>query len=199
MPNMDALPGWVSIFLLFLLGTGFVKIFTVLTALRLGLGLQGSSFGVVTLPLALALTCLLLGANPIVEKLFSLKGETAQDAVIVDQALTPFVEKHTDASVKDRLVKVVSRVQTQQDPQPTSAFGLRYSAFLVTEIREAFQLAVVILVPFLVVDLFIAHVLTLLGVVQISTQAIAIPIKLLIFLMVDGWTLIVEKVLMAYG
>jgi flagellar biosynthesis protein FliP len=196
---MDALPAWVSIFLLFLIGTGFVKIFTVLTALRLGLGLNGTSFGIVTLPLALALTCLLLGGNPVVDKLFSLKSERPHDASAVDQALGPFVDKHTDAEIKARLVKVMAQVQPPQGVQPAPGLGLRYSAFLVTEIREAFQLAVVILVPFLVVDLFIAHLLTLLGVVQISAQAVAIPIKILIFLMVDGWTLIVEKVLLAYG
>jgi flagellar biosynthetic protein FliP len=68
-------------------------------------------------------------------------------------------------------------------------------AFLLSELRLAFKIGLTILLPFLVIDLVAATILTSLGMVMVPPQVIALPIKLLVFVMIDGWRLVVESLL----
>lgn len=72
-------------------------------------------------------------------------------------------------------------------------------AFVTTELREAFAIAVLIFVPFLVIDLVVGLGLAALGLVSTSPQAIALPLKLLLFVSVDGWRLLIEGLLRGYA
>ncbi|HTR55040.1 MAG TPA: flagellar type III secretion system pore protein FliP, partial [Kofleriaceae bacterium] len=72
-------------------------------------------------------------------------------------------------------------------------------AFVTTELREAFAIAVVIFVPFLVIDLVVALSLAALGLQTTSPQVVALPFKLLLFVAVDGWRLLVEALLRGYA
>lgn len=68
-------------------------------------------------------------------------------------------------------------------------------AFIVSELRTAFQIGLTILLPFLVIDLVAATILTSLGMVMVPPQTVALPIKLLVFVLIDGWHLIVQSLL----
>jgi flagellar biosynthesis protein FliP len=68
-------------------------------------------------------------------------------------------------------------------------------AFLVSELRLAFKIGLTILLPFLVIDLVAATILTSMGMVMVPPQVVALPIKLLVFVMIDGWHLIVQSLL----
>jgi len=72
-------------------------------------------------------------------------------------------------------------------------------AFVTTELREAFAIAVLIFVPFLVIDLVVGLGLAALGLVSTSPQAIALPLKLLLFVSVDGWRLLIDGLLRGYA
>jgi type III secretion protein R len=72
-------------------------------------------------------------------------------------------------------------------------------AFIVTELGEAFQLGFLIYLPFLVVDLVIANVLTALGLTSLSPTQISLPFKLLLFVMVDGWYLLARALVLGYA
>jgi flagellar biosynthetic protein FliP len=68
-------------------------------------------------------------------------------------------------------------------------------AFLLSELRLAFKIGLTILLPFLVIDLVAATILTSLGMVMVPPQVVALPIKLLVFVMIDGWHLVVQSLL----
>ena len=72
-------------------------------------------------------------------------------------------------------------------------------AFLTTELREAFAIAVLIFLPFLAIDLIVGLGLAALGLQATSPQSVALPLKLLLFVAVDGWRLLVESLLRGYA
>lgn len=88
-------------------------------------------------------------------------------------------------------------------PRPTSAdlvpLRVAIPAFIISELRTAFEIGLTILLPFLVIDLIAAAVLTSLGMVMVPPAVVALPIKLLVFVMIDGWHLIVESLLRGAG
>jgi len=71
-------------------------------------------------------------------------------------------------------------------------------AFLLTELREALTMAVVVLVPLVVVDLLVAQAAALLGMNQLPVAVVSVPLKLLLFLAIDGWTVVVGGLLAGY-
>jgi len=71
-------------------------------------------------------------------------------------------------------------------------------AFLVTELAEGFAIAVLIIVPFLVIDLVVAQVVTLLGLIQQPIPLLTLPLKLLLFLAVDGWDTVIGGLVEGY-
>lgn len=75
------------------------------------------------------------------------------------------------------------------------AFPYLAAAFLITQLREAFQIGLMFIIPFLVIDLLVANVLLVLGATQISASVISIPLKILIFVAVDGWSLVAIKLI----
>lgn len=217
---MEHLGGLFSGFAVILLLTCFVKLATTLTIFRYAIGLTQASFGVVTLALSLALTLFVVesqfrdlgGLNAI------LRGEYTKD-VNLEERFTPFLEKHGDQALRDKftsMAKNSSKVAVPvgqssskevdiKDKQPanlerneTKLFGPTLAAFLVSQLREAFQLGLIILIPFLVIDLLIANALALLGITQISADIVSLPLKLLLFVAVDGWGLISEKLIRVY-
>ena len=72
-------------------------------------------------------------------------------------------------------------------------------AFVTTELREAFTIAILIFIPFLVIDLVVALGLASLGLASTSPQTIALPLKLLLFVAVDGWRLLLDSLLRGYA
>lgn len=85
------------------------------------------------------------------------------------------------------------------DPRPATAadvpLRIAIPAFIVSELRTAFEIGLTILLPFLVIDLICAAVLTSLGMVMVPPAVVALPIKLLVFVMIDGWHLVVQSLL----
>ncbi len=72
-------------------------------------------------------------------------------------------------------------------------------AFVVSELTTAFQMGIMVLLPFLVIDLIVASVLMSLGMMMMPPQSISLPLKLLLFVAVDGWHLVVGSLLRSFG
>jgi len=219
---MESLVVSVPSALLVLASTAFVKLFTSLTILRTGLGLRGMGFGVVTVLLALVLALFIaepyLGPGQSPGQLF------APDAYPeVSSRLRTFVDAHTDLLVLKKVEALRTRIASStiaaaglpsmQFPQdttsppkpavslkiaPSSDELLRLTAFLLSELRESFQIGALFLIPFVLVDLMVGVALLLLGTTQLPHYVIAFPAKLLLFLAVDGWMLISEQLLGGY-
>lgn len=116
----------------------------------------------------------------------------------VARALGPlrgFLARHASARDRETFVELATRMgRTVQGDE----VWVLAPAFLTTELREAFAIAVLIFVPFLVIDLIVGLGLAALGLASTSPQAIALPLKLLLFVAVDGWRLLLDALLRGY-
>jgi len=109
--------------------------------------------------------------------------------------LRAFLARHASARDRETFTALATRMgrAVQGDE-----IWLLAPAFLTTELREAFAIAVLIFVPFLVIDLIVGLGLAALGLSSTSPQAIALPLKLLLFVSVDGWRLLIDGLLRGY-
>jgi flagellar biosynthetic protein FliP len=195
---MDLSGNVLGLLLALLLFTSFVKVATVLSICRYGLGLVGIEFGVVCLVVALALSVLAtppeLQALGFPEALLT-RSETIEPKAIGD-ALVPFMERRVDPLVAEQVARVPAEVDVQGATAGKSG-GLRtlVPAFVLSELKSAFLVGCMILVPFVVIDLLVAHVLALVGVQQLAVQTVALPLKLLLFVVSGGWELLGKKLL----
>lgn len=185
--------------LVVLLLSSFIKIATTLSILRLGLGLSGSGFGAVVLGVSLGLSLLVMGPSlgtDSAESIFKVGSLKA-----LEPRFRPFLEKHSHPDISQRfgaLSKRLSGNKAPEDPNSPIPFNVLVPSFLISELKEAFQVGVVILIPFLVIDVVVVNLLMALGIASLPLSTITIPLKLLAFFAVDGWTLISEKILSTY-
>lgn len=182
----------LSLLTALVLFTSFIKVTTALSIVRYGLGLIGIEVGVAVLVASFALSVI---AGPpelkdlgFPQTLFSNSKESSPE--LVAKVLTPFMTKRIDTRVAAAL-----SVPTNERGEPSGDVRSLAPAFLVSELQEALKIGCLLLVPFVALDLIIAHLLTLVGVRQLSAQVVSLPCKLLLFLSVDGWTLVVKKLL----
>lgn len=123
--------------------------------------------------------------------------QTQLDAI--ERGLEPlrqFLARHTRDADRDTFKELATKLgnQTRGDEMWVLA-----PAFITTELREAFAIAILIFVPFLVIDLIVALGLASLGLQTTSPQTIALPLKLVLFVAVDGWRLLLEALLRGYA
>jgi flagellar biosynthetic protein FliP len=182
--------------------TSFVRTVVVLSFVRQGIGTQQTPPTQVIVGLALFMTAFTM--SPI-----------AQD--IQNNALAPYQQgKVTDVqalSLATEPVKMFMLRQTREadlrmffeaanKPIPQKAEDVPLSiaapAFIVSELTTAFQMGVMILLPFLVIDLAVASILMSMGMVFVSPNTISLPLKLLLFVLADGWNLVVGSLMRSF-
>lgn len=184
-----------------ILFTAFVKIATVLNIVRVGLGLDGVGFGIAVLAVTLALA--LVAAAPEMKSVGGidafLSGAGPGRLSEFEKKMTPFLSRHADSGLVKRLRVIVEPASDGGDGETEVSGGVLIAAFLLTELRGAFELGLMILVPLLVIDLLVVNALMVLGISQLSHIVVALPLKILLFFAVDGWALIAEKLLKTYS
>jgi flagellar biosynthesis protein FliP len=207
-----------------LLCTSFIKVVTTLTVVRFGIGLTGFEFGVVSILTAFGLAVLAAPpelARLGYPAAFFASTPAAPSAQQVTAALLPYMAQRLDPAVQRAFagrtvatapftapVGVSPAVTDVEGGAEVSAAAqgvvdLAYAqqlrtvapVFLISELKRALLFGCAVLVPFVVIDLLVAHVVTLLGVTTLSAAVVSLPLKLLLFLAVDGWTLLATKLL----
>jgi flagellar biosynthetic protein FliP len=94
---------------------------------------------------------------------------------------------------------VASQDKEKASPSKSEVrFSVLAAAFLITELKVAFQLGFIILIPFLVIDLLVANALLVLGAQQFSHSVVSVPLKILLFFVMDGWLLVSQRLLGTY-
>ena len=205
--------------LVVLMLTSFVKISVVLSLVRNAIGAPDAPSGLVVMGLSLILTFFVMApvavemvtaaANPAaVAPAAPSQLETAVRALVpaeaqadVDaaaRALVPlekFLSRHASPKDKATFVELAGKMGR---PASGEELWVLAPAFLTTELREAFAIAVLIFLPFLVIDLLVALGLASLGLASTSPQVVALPLKLLLFVAVDGWRLLIDALLRGY-
>jgi flagellar biosynthetic protein FliP len=185
-----------------LLTTSFTKIFVVLSLTRNALGLQSTPPTQVLAGLALFLTLFVM--SPVLTQVNNagvqpyLKGDMTQSQAF-DAGVKPlrqFMVSHTRSEELALITKAA------QQPRPKNAASVPLStlvpAFVLSELRSAFVIGFVIFVPFLVIDLVVAAVLMSMGMMMLPPVTISLPFKILLFVLVDGWGLIVQSLVASY-
>ena len=94
-------------------------------------------------------------------------------------------------------------VELAREPRPASAEAIPYRvlipAFMISELRRAFEIGFLLYLPFLIIDLVVASVLMSLGMMMMSPTIVSLPFKLLLFVLVDGWALLMGSLAASFG
>lgn len=188
---------------LLLMMTGFTKIFVVLALTRNALGLQGVPPNQVIAGLALFLSLFVMA--PVVSEINDtavqpyLHGEmTFTQAVDVGQGpLREFMLGQT----RESDVALVTRAADRPNPESPESVEMTtlIPAFMLSELRSAFLIGFVIFVPFLVIDLVVSASLMSMGMMMLPPVMVSLPFKLLLFVLVDGWGLVVTALVGSFG
>jgi flagellar biosynthetic protein FliP len=183
--------------------TSFTRIIIVLGFLRRALGTQTLPPNQVMVGLALFLTLFVMAPtlNRInTEAVQPFMSEQITQQVALDNAksaVKDFMLKHTrknDLALFIRLAK---------EERPVSAADVSFTtlvpAFITSELKTAFQMGFIIFLPFLVIDLVISAVLMALGMMMLPPVVVSLPFKILVFVLVDGWVLLMQGLVASYG
>ncbi|WP_150306136.1 flagellar type III secretion system pore protein FliP [Pseudomonas saliphila] len=175
--------------------TSFTRIIIVFSILRQALGLQQTPSSQILVGLALFLTIFIMA--PIFERI----NETALQPYLaeelapqqaLEQASIPLREfmlaqtRETDLELFVRLARRTDIATPEEVP-----FHIMVPAFVTSELKTAFQIGFMIFIPFLIIDLVVASVLMAMGMMMLSPLIISLPFKIMLFVLVDGWALII--------
>jgi len=183
--------------------TSFTRIVIVLGFLRQALGTMQSPPNMVMMSLAMFLTMFIMA--PTFEKSWN-------------DGIQPYMDGHLDEiEAFDRTVKPVhafmTRLAREQDVQLFMGLSrtapvaraedvplkVIIPAFIISELRRAFEIGFLIFLPFIVIDMVVASVLMSMGMMMIPPAMIALPFKLIFFVLVDGWFMIVGSLVQSFG
>lgn len=185
----------INLILFVVLFTGFLKASLVFTVLGKGLGLHSLVFSIIALSLALLLSLQsLMHFNPQLLNTLSFSQEVQLVGEDVKK-IESFLQDNSDASVYQKFSSSIGKEETVENSK--KEFYARALAFILTELKEAFFIAAMLLIPFLFVDFLLAIVASAVS-LKLPLVALALPIKLMVFLQVDGWLALSEKILTAY-
>jgi len=186
-----------------LMMTSFLRILIVLSILRQALGLQGSPPTQVLVGLSLFLSLFIMA--PTIDTVNTVaiapyaSGALEADAAIATagDAFHDFMLRQTrDANLLMFAdIAGVGQFENGED----IPFSILLPSFVTSELETAFQIGFMLFLPFLVIDLVVASVLMSLGMMMLSPTIISLPFKLLIFVLVDGWSLLMGSLAMSFG
>lgn len=197
--------------------TSFVKIAVVLSILRTAIGVQQAPPNQVITGLAMVLSVFVMApvateawdaAQPYMAQLETLQDANASQldtfqtmAHETSAPLKRFLLKHADDDERALLLELAQELQTEEARAGMKDDDLMIviPAFMLTELEEAFTIGFILFVPFLLVDLVVANILLSLGMHMLSPTTVSLPFKLLLFVLVDGWYLVVRGLLLGYA
>ena len=175
--------------------TSFTRIIVVFSLLRQSLGLQQTPPNQVLIGLALFLTAFIM--TPVYEQIdevalqpFLQEQINFQEAAVrASVPLKGFMLRQTRESDIKRMADI-SGIAVPALNAVEMPFRLLAPAFIISELKTAFQIGFLLFIPFLVIDLVVASVLMAMGMMMLSPLVISLPFKLMLFVMVDGWSMI---------
>ncbi len=183
--------------------TSFTRIAIVLSFLRSAMGLQQTPPNAILLSLALFLTVFIMG--PTFEEAYEkgikpLINEQIQEEEAFDVVSIPF-KKFMLRQVREKDLKLfidVTKIDKIDSPDETPMKVL-IPAFMISELRRAFEIGFLIFIPFLIIDMVVASILMAMGMMMVPPIMIALPFKLIFFVLVDGWHMIVGSLIQSFN
>ena len=182
--------------------TSFLRFVVVFAMLKTAMGTQQVPPAIVIIGLSIILTFYTMGST--FQKMYDMGSVPYQkngDMVAAIQEgskpLKEFMLKQTRESDLEFFVELAHKTRPQS-PDDLSIWEVA-PAYIVSELKTSFEISFVIFVPFIILDLVVANILLALGMFMLSPTIISMPFKLLIFIAVDGWTLIVQGLVSSYN
>jgi flagellar biosynthesis protein FliP len=183
--------------------TSFTRIVVVLSLLRTAMGTQTAPPNSVMIALALFLTGFVMG--PVLQKSYDdgIKPLVANQ-LTVEQALPlavaplrGFMEKN----VRGQDLKLFMDLSGEPPPPSPEELSLRIliPAFMISELKRAFEIGFLLFLPFLIIDMVVSSVLMSMGMMMLPPVVVSLPFKLIFFVLVDGWSLVAGSLVKSYG
>ena len=183
--------------------TSFTRIVVVLSLLRTALGTATAPPNSVILALALFLTAFVMG--PALQKSYDdgIKPLIANQ-ISVEEALRKSVvplRSFMQKNVREKDVKLFMDLSGEAVPATPDDMSLRIlvPAFMISELKRAFEIGFLLFLPFLIIDLVVASVLMSMGMMMLPPVVVSLPFKLIFFVLVDGWSLVAGSLVQSYG
>jgi flagellar biosynthetic protein FliP len=185
-----------------LMMTGFTRIVIVLSLLRHAMGTQTSPPNQVIVGLSLFLTFFIM--SPVLERVYvEAYLPLSENKINIMQAgeraavpMRSFMLKQTRESDL-ALFAGIAKVEKIEKPEDTP-LKILIPAFVISELKTAFQIGFIIFIPFLVIDMVVASLLMSMGMMMMSPVMVALPFKLMLFVLVDGWHLVIGSLVQSF-
>ncbi|WP_028239476.1 flagellar type III secretion system pore protein FliP [Stutzerimonas azotifigens] len=186
-----------------MLMTSFTRIIIVFSILRQALGLQQTPSNQILVGLAIFLTLFIMA--PVFEQVnrdalqpYLNQQLTAQDAIArAEVPLKDFMLAQTRESDLELFVRLSRR--TDIPSADAAPLTILVPAFVTSELKTAFQIGFMIFIPFLIIDMVVASVLMAMGMMMLSPLIVSLPFKIMLFVLVDGWGLIIGTLAGSFG
>lgn len=185
-----------------LMMTGFTRIIIVLSLLRQALGTQSAPSNQVLIGLALFLTFFVM--SPVIDKIYTDAYQPlSENKITMQEAMDKGVEPLKSFMMKQTregdlaLFANMAQVKNIETPEQVPLRVL-VPAFMTSELKTAFQIGFAIFIPFLIIDMVVASVLMAMGMMMVSPAIVALPFKLMLFVLVDGWQLILGSLVQSF-
>jgi flagellar biosynthesis protein FliP len=182
--------------------TSFLRYTIVLSILKTALGTQQVPPGIVLVGMSLVLTIYTMA--PVfgemyhdVEPIIAKKGDLLQIVQHGSEPLKEFMMRQTRQTDIAFFLQM-SRTTAPESPESLTLWEVA-PAFMVSELRTAFEIGFILFIPFIVIDLVVANILLALGMMMLSPTIISLPFKILIFVAVDGWSLILNGLVQSFN
>jgi type III secretion protein R len=189
--------------------TSYVKLVVVLSLVRNALGIQQIPPNLVINGLAIILSVYIMA--PVASQTFrAIEGEDLSklDAAtiqrVLDKAQDPiisFLQRHTNEREKRFFLDTTRRLWDAEAAASVNkdSFIILVPAFTVTELTSAFQIGFLLYLPFIAIDLIVSNILLAMGMMMVSPMTISLPFKLLLFVLIDGWTRLIHGIVLTYA
>jgi flagellar biosynthetic protein FliP len=182
--------------------TGFTRIIIVLSLLRQALGTQSAPPNQVMVGLALFLTFFVM--SPTIDKIYiDAYQPLAENKITMQEAmdkgaapLKAFMMKQTREGDLALFVNM-AKIEKIETPEQVPLLVL-VPAFMTSELKTAFQIGFAIFIPFLIIDMVVASVLMAMGMMMVSPSIVSLPFKLMLFVLVDGWQLLLGSLVQSF-
>ena len=185
-----------------LMMTGFTRIIIVLSLLRQAIGTQSAPPNQVMIGLALFLTMFVM--SPVLDKIYieayqPLSENKIEMQEALDKGVVPlkqFMLKQTREADLALFAKMaqMEKINTPEDVP----LRVLVPAYITSELKTAFQIGFAIFIPFLIIDMVVASVLMAMGMMMVSPAIVSLPFKLMLFVLVDGWQLMMGSLVQSF-
>jgi flagellar biosynthetic protein FliP len=182
--------------------TSFTRIIVVFAILRQALGLQQTPSNQIILGLSLFLTIFIM--SPVLERVNAeavqpYMNEELAPLDAVKQASIPFRQFMLAQTREDDLALFMRISGEVADSPEEVSFWVLMPAFVTSELKTAFQIGFILFLPFLVIDMVVASILMAMGMMMLSPIIISLPFKIMFFVLIDGWALIMGTLAASFG